>query len=247
MDTRVLRVGVDSLGSSLGCTYPARFEYLGNGNVIPELLDRGVYGVAPTTGNAFSRKALEQVLPIDEETYRISADGYLAVAIAFQGEVLALNERLGAYRVHGNNNWGISSGGSRFRSFIKHDLRKQALIAEKASEFDYEFPCDLMRRTNTHLRARIASLKLEPESHPVGEDSIFGLIYDGVRSTWLYTDLNWQKRCIVTIWFVLVGLLPLPLAQHCIRWLFAQQERPKIVERSLAWLRPLINPNMTNA
>ncbi|MEM9155840.1 MAG: glycosyltransferase [Cyanobacteria bacterium P01_F01_bin.33] len=233
--------GIDAQGQFLGYTYPARGEYLGNGHVVTQLLERGVYGVAPTSGNAFSRGALEKIFPIDEEQYRISADGYLAVTIAFYGDILALEEPIGAYRVHGSNNWGTSMEGRQFRAFIEHDIRKQKLIAEQAENFGYNSPPDLMRRTNTHLRARIASLKLDPESHPIETDSLPRLIYDGVRSTWLYAELTWQKRSIVTLWFFMVGLLPTSLAKPVINWLFAQQNRPQSVERLLSILRPIIN------
>ena len=222
--------GIDAAGQPLGYTYPSRGQYLGRGNVIPKLLERGVYGVAPTSGNALSKTALEQIFPIEEDKYRISADGFLATTIAFYGKIVAIEEPLGAYRVHGNNNWCVSMDGKRFRSFIEHDLRKRDLLVEQATAFGYEVIDDLLFRTNTHLWARMASLRLDPEHHPVPDDSILKLIYHGIYSAWFYSDLNWQKRLIVMVWFLVVGLLPMSVSKPAIGWLFAQESRPKSVE-----------------
>ncbi|MGB3614081.1 MAG: glycosyltransferase [Elainellaceae cyanobacterium] len=233
--------GIDGSGQPLGYTYPARGEYLGRGDVVPKLLAKGVYGVAPTSGNALASAALHKIFPIEEEKYRISADGYLATAIAFHGKLIALEEPLGAYRVHGSNNWGTSMSAKTFRSFIEHDLRKRELLAEQASAFGYSISDDSLLRTNTHLRARLASLRLDPENHPIPDDSALKLIYHGIYSAWAHSDLNWKKRIIVMSWFLAIGLVPISISKPAIGWLFAQESRPKSVEWMLARLRPLLN------
>lgn len=232
---------IDGEGQPLGYTYPSRGQYLGRGDVVATLLERGVYGVAPTSGNALGRDALSSIFPIPEEKYCISADGYIATSIAFYGDVLAIEEPLGLYRVHGSNNWGTSMNGNCFRSFIEHDLRKQDLIIERATEFGYIVPSNLLFRTNTHLWARLASLRLDPQNHPIQSDTILSLIYHGIRSVWLYSDLNRKKRLIISLWFLTVGLMPLPVAKPAIGWLFAQESRPKAVEWFLNLLRPFLN------
>ncbi|QUY44824.1 glycosyltransferase [Acaryochloris marina] len=233
--------GIDANGQSLGYTYPSRGEYLGRGDVVTKLLERGVYGVAPTSANAFSRIALDKIFPIPADKYRISADGYIATCIVFYGKVVAIETPLGAYRVHGNNNWGNAINASKFRSFIEHDLRKRDLILNRAQASGYEVPVDLLFRTNTHLWARLASFRLDRKQHPVKSDSLLKLMYHGIRSTWLYSDLNRQKQLVVTLWFFVVGLLPVPIAKPAISWLLAQESRPKSVEWILNRIRPLLN------
>ena len=166
------------------------------------MLEEGGYGVAPTSGNALSREVLTEIFPIPAQEYKISADGYLAVAMPFYGEILAVEEPLGAYRVHGSNNWGTSMEGKQFRSFIEHDLIKQSLLDDKAAEFGHEVPKDILLRKNGHLWARIASLKLDPKRHPIAADSIPKLMYHGIRSAWLYSsELNRKKNNLITLWF----------------------------------------------
>lgn len=234
--------GIDGAGEPLGYTYPSRGEYLGRGDIVETMLEEGGYGVAPTSGNALSREVLTSIFPIPAQEYKISADGYLAVATPFYGEILAIEEPLGAYRVHGNNNWGTSMEGKQFRSFIEHDLIKQSLLDDKAAEFGREVPTDILLRKNGHLWARIASLKLDPKHHPIETDSIPKLIYHGIRSAWLYSsELNWKKKNIITLWFLSVGLLPRSLSKQAIGWLFEQNSRPDVVKKLLALLKPLLN------
>ena len=57
---------------------------------------------APSAGLTFSRRALEQVLPIPD-AFRICADGYLTRTAFCFGEVASINDFLAAYRVHGKN------------------------------------------------------------------------------------------------------------------------------------------------
>lgn len=57
----------------------------------------------PTSGNAWSRKFLEQVFPIPENEYVTCTDQYLQVLAPVYGSVKAIDNDLGSYRIHGNN------------------------------------------------------------------------------------------------------------------------------------------------
>jgi lipopolysaccharide biosynthesis glycosyltransferase/glycosyltransferase involved in cell wall biosynthesis len=57
----------------------------------------------PTTGLAFSREALERVMPIPP-AFRVCADGFLTRTTLCFGPIASTNECWGAYRVHGGNN-----------------------------------------------------------------------------------------------------------------------------------------------
>src|SRR5687767_5015983 len=58
----------------------------------------------PTSGNAWSRQFLEQVLPIPESVFKGGADNYLFVLAPLFGKIKSINTPLGYYRVHGANN-----------------------------------------------------------------------------------------------------------------------------------------------
>jgi glycosyltransferase involved in cell wall biosynthesis len=231
---------VNTQGESLGYTLPQGVGLLSTGEVWRTLLYCGGYASTPTSGNALSRRAMERVFPIPDE-YRTTADDYLSYSIPFYGVVGAVEEPLGAYRIHDSNQWALTTvSGDRFRRFVHHDLQNFALLTQKAKEFGYEIPSDLEQRSIGRLWSRIISLRLDAKNHPIASDSSWLLIYIGVRSLWKYSAFNWQKRLIYSLWFFWVGLMPLPLAKPAITWLYAPKFRPKAIDWTVTKIRALV-------
>lgn len=232
---------VDSSGQSRGFSYPQGSKPLASGEVWRTLLEVGTYGGVPTSGNALNRNALAQVFPIPDE-YKLTADDYLSVLIPLYGEVAAIEEPLGAYRIHTNNQWALAEVTcDRFRRFVRHDLQRCELLKQKASELGYQVPEDIDLRFFGRVWSRLISLRLDPQEHPVSSDRPVLLIYQGIRSLWKHSDFNWQKRLMYSVWFVWVGLMPLPLAKPAITWLFAPQYRPKPISWTLTKLRTMVS------
>lgn len=231
---------VDAEGQPRGFSYP-QGNTLSRGDVAPFVINSGTYTGVPTSGNALSRQALEQVMPIPPEFYT-TADDYLSVLIPLYGPVGSVETPLGAYRIHTSNQWALTEvTGDRFRRFIRHDLQRCELIQQRGREQGYEVPDDLYMRFFGRAWSRLASLRFDPEQHPVASDTSLWLTYQGLRSIWLYSGFNWQKRIIFSLWFVWVGLAPRPLAKPMIVWLFAPQFRPKAIAQVLGRLKALVN------
>lgn len=74
---------------------------LSQGDVRNLLLKCGKYAWGPTSGLAYRRSALQQVLPIPKQPR--AADTYLTATVPFYGEVGCINQPLMFYRMHGNN------------------------------------------------------------------------------------------------------------------------------------------------
>lgn len=230
---------VDTIGKSLGYSSPQGTSPLAQGEVWKSILEKGGYVSTPTSGNALNRHVLEKLFPIPDE-YKLTADDYLSYQVPFYGKVAAIDEPLGAYRIHDANQWALSTvTAARFQRFVRHDLQNFDLIVHKAKEFGYQYPADLEQRSIGRLWSRIISFRLDPSAHPIAEDRALNLIYCGIRSLWKYSDFNWQKRLFYSIWFVWVGLLPLPLATPAITWLYAPQYRPKIIDWAVNKIRLL--------
>ena len=227
---------VDGDGEHIGF-YPPREIAVQGGEVWRILLERG-YSTAPvTSGLSFWREALERVLPMPETEWRISADGYLITLVPFHGRVAAIQEALGAYRLHGSNLWSHQNKVSseelltlKFHKAVQHDLDKHALLVRKAKELDYTVPTDLSLRHYGNLQFRIALLHLDPENPPMPSDYPLKLAYRGVKAVWRYSGLPLKRRLKLVAWFVWVGLLPVPLARLAITWLFDSRSRPRVVE-----------------
>lgn len=231
---------VDTIGKSLGYSSPQGSTALASGEVWKILLDRGGYVSTPTSGNALNRSVLEKLFPIPD-AYKLTADDYLSFQVPFYGDVVAIEEPLGAYRIHDNNQWALATvTSSRFQRFVRHDLQNFSLLTQKAKEFGYEIPSDLEQRSIGRLWSRIISLRLDPKNHPIKSDRLFNVMYCGIRSLWKYSDFNWQKRVFYSTWFMWVGLLPLPLAKPAIAWFYAPQLRPKLVGWVVTKARALV-------
>lgn len=232
---------VDGKGKSLGYSCPQGNALLAKGKAWQELLKRGGYASVPTSGNALNRKVLEQLFPIPDE-YKLTADDYLSFQVPFYGEVAAIEEPLGVYRVHDSNQWALATvTGDRFKRFVIHDLQNYALLTSKAKELGYEIPRDLEQRSIGRLWSRIISLRLNAQTHPVKSDRSLDLIYNGLRCLWKYSYFNFPKRIIYSIWFVWVGLMPIALVKPAVSWLFAPHHRPKIVSWTVGKLKTAIN------
>ena len=76
---------------------------LARGDVWPVLVSFGYYPTVPASGNVYARRLLEEVLPIPEEDFRICADSYLDTFAAALGQIVAIDETLGCYRIHDAN------------------------------------------------------------------------------------------------------------------------------------------------
>jgi glycosyltransferase involved in cell wall biosynthesis len=85
---------------------------------------------APTSGNAYARAFLKQVMPMPEKAYRISPDAYLfGLAPAF-GRIKRLKEPQGFWRYHGKN----ASKGTTFNDRLSIGV------------IDYEQQCGVLKR-----------------------------------------------------------------------------------------------------
>ncbi|MES1021687.1 glycosyltransferase [Gloeocapsa sp. BRSZ] len=91
-------ISVNSEGQTVG----QGSTILSQGDVRNLLLRWGRYAMGITSGLAYRRAVLQQVLPIPTRK-AAAADTYLTVAVPFYGEVGCINEPLMFYRIHGNN------------------------------------------------------------------------------------------------------------------------------------------------
>jgi glycosyltransferase involved in cell wall biosynthesis len=86
------------------------------------------YLSAPTSGNAWSRRFLESVLPVPEADFRQHADTYLYTLAPIFGTVRRLAEPGGCYRVHGRNDYACRPADEKHRrNLVVFDRRAAAL------------------------------------------------------------------------------------------------------------------------
>jgi glycosyltransferase involved in cell wall biosynthesis len=73
----------------------------------------------PTSGNGWSRKFIESVMPIPENKFRIGADTYLFEIAPFFGMIKRIEEPQGFYRSHRNNNYGTMSFSDKLTTEVR--------------------------------------------------------------------------------------------------------------------------------
>jgi glycosyltransferase involved in cell wall biosynthesis len=115
---------VDPDGKPLGRSFPIHTPY--EGDLRPILTRRIYYPSTPTSGNAFARRAVEAVFPLDESFWRISADAPLLMGAPFYGKFAFIDETLSFYRVHGGNlYYGIPPRWERLQREVRHLLARE--------------------------------------------------------------------------------------------------------------------------
>lgn len=166
----------------------------------------GSFGVgSPTSGNVFSRRALEKILPIPEVDWTACPDVYLTAAGLF-GEVKCLRQALARYRVHGSNNLACGDPLAVIRNRI---------------ELDFKLYYSLFRLTGgkivpleewiggcpQHWVRRIVSRRENPDDDP-WQGSLPLLTMNAIKATWRQPQRNWRRRLAYSIFTVAYSTLP---------------------------------------
>jgi hypothetical protein len=211
-----------------------------SGNVLPILLLRGRYENTVTSGNAFARRTLASILPVPEDAFRISADGYLLTLAPFCGQIASIEQPLGAYTVHGTNYWAAAAGHvavpSRFRRALLHDTERYKALKRWAVEHGMAAAECPGLADPQHLTNRIGSLVMDPERHPDPADTRLHLAFWGAWAS-CFARLAGPRRALLVIWFLALGILPRRSAEKLILWRLEPETRPNRVKRAMKAVR----------
>jgi glycosyltransferase involved in cell wall biosynthesis len=111
---------IDKDGALTGRTMPAAADALPDGDLLDEVVRTGPANHVwpPTSGNAWSRSYLDQVLPMPEEAFRLGADNYLFELAPLFGIIRTVHAPQSCYRLHGENKWQQMS----FDEKLRHEL-----------------------------------------------------------------------------------------------------------------------------
>jgi glycosyltransferase involved in cell wall biosynthesis len=225
---------VNAQGIRQGVEPPACAS-LPQGDVVSEIASWGHYVTPVLGGNAFARTALERLIPIpDEPLFRNHNDGYLNPLCAFCGPIASIDEELGAYRLHGTNQWAYTNeiDTDRLHERLQHELVRERHLHEAARREGRTLPTPLMLRNSGHVVQRLASLKLDRESHPVPDDSVPRLLSALPRAVFRNPELSPSERAFTLVVGAIVALTPRALANAPVSWALASRPRPR-------WLRAL--------
>lgn len=220
----------DETGALAGI-HPAPQVPLGIGDISRQLREDGRYYTNVTSGLLFSREGLAKVMPLDAESYRMSAEGYLVSVLPLYGPTRAYNETLSAYRLHASQNWKVQTDfGARARKGMAHDAHRYAAIRDHAARLGLPVAGNLGDADLLNLNDRLISLSFAPAEHPVKGDTVARVVKLAKAAN--PEGLTSKERLARQVWWTLMGVLPGGPRRQLLCWKMDPKSRP-------AWLSSL--------
>jgi glycosyltransferase involved in cell wall biosynthesis len=211
---------IDGDDNELGAVIPPSWQPMPSGDLRAFIVAHRTYVYPPTSGNAFSRAALDQIWPIPEDIFRISADQYLHHATPLVGTVHSMDIIGGSYRIHQSNHYvsrDIDLNRIRTEIVISRDGHPYYReIAERTGLYAYPREYGDVR-DRILFGLRLVSLKLDPDEHPISSDKLIGLGLRGIIATIRIPDISIARKILQIVWLTGVTLTPRMLAPWIIK------------------------------
>jgi glycosyltransferase involved in cell wall biosynthesis len=221
---------IDAQGNLLNVYGPPAGTLLPSGDLKPKILTQGYYFTPPTSGNAFGREFLQAVMPIPEEEWHLYTDAYLHLYSPLYGNIAAIQECLGYYRVHGAN--ASSSNGSesdkdRLVREIFLRSKRDSLLIKTANRMNLKATID----STIIIAKKLALLLICPDHYLIKEESLTRLVLRGLRAIWRESDIPIWKQIAVSAYFISVPFIPRTLAKDLSLWYIYPESRPSFIKR----------------
>jgi hypothetical protein len=189
--------------------------HLDAGNVLPLVLRTGRYITSPGSGNFYARSFLEKVVPVPAHEWPQSFDSYASVYAGFLGEIGAIQEPLGYYRVHRNNmTRSVRVGGieySQIDKLIERQLRLRRLILATAGRQGLQVQPDIVISHWLYLKLELVRRKHQPG---VSFGEMFRIVRKMIASAASAPELGFVKRVQLIGWAIASAVLPHAASQY---------------------------------
>jgi glycosyltransferase involved in cell wall biosynthesis len=206
---------IDERGQPLGLHVPPFNGYIPNGDIRDRFARFGEYPTAPLSGTAYARTALLRMMPLDEAIWTIAADKPLVVLTPFFGDLVSICAPLGRYRIHGAND-------SRLKGRHLEALHRRLsavyfapeTICRIAAAKGIALDPGVLNSTSRRVKLRMASLRLDPKTHPIAGDTRLNLLVKGIRASLREPDLALKVRASQIAWFTLMAVAPIAIVSR---------------------------------
>lgn len=223
---------VDSEGRHVGI-YPEPWRQLVQGDVSEQLLTTGGFAMSVTSGLAFSRETLQNVMPLPEAV-RYAADGCLARAAALFGLVQRIDRPLALYRRHGGNDSDSSASHGELAAFFRKKLsytrNEHQFLRNVAERLGLSYAADLGERDSDYLNFRLLSLSLDPAGHPLPDDAKLDLLVRYLKIRCFESDPA-SRRFADLVTAIGLSVLHGEARSTLVRWRHEPQSRPRWLRR----------------
>ena len=208
----VFRAAVlDDEGHETDRREPPEHRPLSQGDMRAATLERPFDLVWPAVhAQAFTAHALRRIMPISTTAFpRTGADWWLAHGASLVGDVVAVDEVVGGYRLHGDNSYFADDGHvdlPQIRATIEFTERTRELLGPLAASEGLPAPSPV--RSSSEVARSLVSLRLDPAGHPQPGDRRLALWRAGLRSVRGRRDVPLRTRIGMAGWFTVTALAP---------------------------------------
>ena len=202
-----------------------------------KLLHCGRYQSTVTSGLVFSRLFLGRVMPMDESAFRQGGDGYLVTLAPLYGPVTGFDEKLSAYRQHGDNHSGFNQLLlKRAEWCIEHDKQRYLALATHAERVGDILSIDEIAQNDLlHLEQKMC-LSLFSDSTD-NRPKLRVLIADHAIKAMRYANLSPVNIVFIKVWWFLLKVLPKLYAKKIFTWRMLPSSRPSFLKKLAKLLR----------
>ncbi len=198
-------------------------------------MNAGAYPTPVGSGNAYARTFLERIFPL--EGTETASDSYCLAAAPLLGDVVTIPKPLVSYRIHGRNDGAMSElHADRFARELRRALWRFTYAQTIAQTNGMSISANVSRRSLATLPYRLASLRLDPQRHPIPGDSLTAIVADTVQAAFVPQGRTPLACAALVAWTVLVATLPRRAGVSLTLWRFASPSRPKALQWALARL-----------
>ena len=221
---------IDEAGTPNGAVVPPSYLQMPSGDLRPHASELNNYAAwwPPTSGHAFTRWTLLQILPMPEAAFRLCADYYLLRANALCAGIVSLDEICACYRYHESNNFhdiAINLEQTRRRVALTRDAHGYLQRFAQSVGVDGYGDETTDIRDVVFLAQRMVSLKLDAQRHPIQTDRLFSLFWRGAIASLSRSNARLLIRLLYLLWFAAMLAAPRPLARSLAEKFFHPEKR----------------------
>lgn len=224
---------IDHVGADTGRSWPHFHHAYPPELIVSQLMRTGRYPTSSTSGNAFSRRFLEELFPVPENLEGF--DSYLCMTAPFYGDVVTVTEPLAKFRIHGANSWSqLTWQPEKLFFYLDQEVHRNAFVREWAEKLGLTIHPDSLRADYVHMMHRIGCKRVFPDRYPCPKESLAILVRDGIKAVLTDPFLSPATKLVLAVWFLVVGLSPRPVALSAIKARHVPLGRPRMVQMALS-------------
>jgi len=215
---------IDSDGAVVNTIFPKYPHGLTPATIHAELLRAGVYPATTTSGTAFSRTFLNQVMPISPD-YACDIDDALNVAAPLYGDVQTLRKPLGHYRVHAcNTSAHAELTATRFERYVRDCQERARYLGDQCHQRGVVLGDAVMTNKNDlhYWESRLAAAVMKPSSR-------LPLLMPALHAA-RGSILDPGQRMMHAAWAIALALAPRWLARNLLAQRFIFNQRSYLAE-----------------